>query len=96
MIASDSTVCVDIPANVSLCQGIGYNKMRLPNLLHHETLTEVRSSLLAMLLRCCRRCKCRCKCLAHSPIEEREHERVTAAVSSVNAHNRTDSERKRG
>lgn len=39
------TVCVDIPSNMSLCQGIGYKKMRLPNLMHHETLHEVSLSL---------------------------------------------------
>lgn len=33
--------CVDIPANVTLCQNIGYDKMRLPNLLDHDTITEV-------------------------------------------------------
>ena len=33
--------CVNIPANMSLCQGIGYNRMRLPNLLEHDTLDEV-------------------------------------------------------
>lgn len=39
--AMSKAVCVDIPANITLCHGIGYNKMRLPNLLHHETLNEV-------------------------------------------------------
>lgn len=34
-------VCVDIPVNMSLCHGIGYTKMRLPNLLHHDSLQEV-------------------------------------------------------
>ncbi|RWS26415.1 Secreted frizzled-related protein 5-like protein [Leptotrombidium deliense] len=38
---SGSPVCVDIPTNMSLCQGIGYTKMRLPNLLHHDSLLEV-------------------------------------------------------
>lgn len=33
--------CVDIPRNMSLCHGIGYNKMRLPNLLDHDTMAEV-------------------------------------------------------
>lgn len=33
--------CVDIPQTMSLCRGIGYLKMRLPNLLEHKTLTEV-------------------------------------------------------
>jgi len=34
-------LCVDIPANLSLCHDIGYTKMRLPNLLDHDTLHEV-------------------------------------------------------
>uniref|UniRef100_A0A914X0C3 Uncharacterized protein n=1 Tax=Plectus sambesii TaxID=2011161 RepID=A0A914X0C3_9BILA len=33
--------CVDIPRNLSLCFGIQYSTMRLPNLLEHETLGEV-------------------------------------------------------
>lgn len=33
--------CVDIPQLMGLCRGIGYLKMRLPNLLGHETLSEV-------------------------------------------------------
>jgi hypothetical protein len=33
--------CVDIPRNLSLCYGIQYTTMRLPNLLEHETLDEV-------------------------------------------------------
>lgn len=33
--------CIDIPLNLSLCNGIGYTKMRLPNLLDHDTIYEV-------------------------------------------------------
>jgi len=33
--------CVDIPSNMTLCQNIGYTKMRLPNLVEHDTLHEV-------------------------------------------------------
>ena len=33
--------CVDIPDNLTLCRNIGYQQMRLPNLLEHETLREV-------------------------------------------------------
>ncbi|XP_065317481.1 secreted frizzled-related protein 5-like [Gordionus sp. m RMFG-2023] len=33
--------CVDIPRSLTLCQGIGYGKMRLPNLLNHDSLNEV-------------------------------------------------------
>ena len=34
-------VCVSIPANMTLCRNIGYTKMRLPNLLDHDTMQEV-------------------------------------------------------
>ncbi|CAJ0587277.1 unnamed protein product, partial [Mesorhabditis spiculigera] len=33
--------CVDIPANLTLCQNMQYTQMRLPNLLDHDTLREV-------------------------------------------------------
>jgi len=33
--------CVDIPTNMTLCHDIGYTKMRLPNLVDHDTLHEV-------------------------------------------------------
>jgi len=33
--------CVDIPTNMTLCHNIGYTKMRLPNLVGHDTLHEV-------------------------------------------------------
>jgi len=36
---SQST-CIDIPANLSLCQGVGYEHMWLPNLLEHDSLSE--------------------------------------------------------
>ena len=32
--------CVDIPQNMSLCQGIGYGRMLIPNLMEHETVRE--------------------------------------------------------
>uniref|UniRef100_A0A915IIJ8 FZ domain-containing protein n=1 Tax=Romanomermis culicivorax TaxID=13658 RepID=A0A915IIJ8_ROMCU len=35
-----AAACVSIPRNFSLCHGIDYDKMRLPNLLEHETLDE--------------------------------------------------------
>lgn len=33
--------CLDIPRNLSLCHGIRYSKMRLPNLLDHDSMAEV-------------------------------------------------------
>jgi len=38
---SQAARCVDIPDNLTLCRDIGYEQMRLPNLLEHETLREV-------------------------------------------------------
>lgn len=34
--------CVDIPTDLRLCHNVGYKKMRLPNLLDHETMPEVK------------------------------------------------------
>lgn len=38
---SNPPVCVPIPANLTLCYGIKYSEMRIPNLLHHDSLNEV-------------------------------------------------------
>jgi len=38
---SQQPTCVDIPDNMTLCHNIGYTKMRLPNLVEHDTLHEV-------------------------------------------------------
>ena len=32
--------CVTLPANMTLCRGVGYNSVRLPNPFGHETLGE--------------------------------------------------------
>ncbi|XP_043938970.1 secreted frizzled-related protein 1 [Protopterus annectens] len=48
--------CVDIPADLRLCHNVGYQKMVLPNLLDHETMTEVKlqaSSWVPLLNRHC-------------------------------------------
>ncbi|KAI2664735.1 Secreted frizzled-related protein 1 [Labeo rohita] len=34
--------CMDIPDDLKLCHGVGYNQMLLPNLLEHETMAEVK------------------------------------------------------
>lgn len=39
--AASNAKCIAIPANLSLCRGIGYGEMRLPNLLEHDTIKEV-------------------------------------------------------
>ena len=32
--------CVPVPSNMRICHGIGYDFMRLPNMLNHETVGE--------------------------------------------------------
>lgn len=39
--------CVAIPLNMSLCTNIGYTKMRLPNLLEHDTIQEASQQALS-------------------------------------------------
>ncbi|XP_071956452.1 secreted frizzled-related protein 5-like [Antedon mediterranea] len=41
--------CVNIPRQLSLCQDIGYSKMRMPNLLDHETFREVQTQSLTWM-----------------------------------------------
>ncbi|CAI5448848.1 unnamed protein product [Caenorhabditis angaria] len=33
--------CLDIPSNLTICNGIEYSQMRLPNFMEHETVSEV-------------------------------------------------------
>ncbi|XP_041465974.1 secreted frizzled-related protein 5-like [Lytechinus variegatus] len=50
------SVCVEIPEDLSLCQNIGYTSMRMPNLLEHDTLDEVKNqakSWIPLLLQHC-------------------------------------------
>ncbi|XP_033121263.1 secreted frizzled-related protein 5-like [Anneissia japonica] len=41
--------CVNIPRQLSLCQDIGYSRMRMPNLLDHESLSEVQTQSVSWL-----------------------------------------------
>lgn len=34
--------CLDIPPDMQLCRDVGYKRMRLPNLLEHETMAEAK------------------------------------------------------
>ena len=43
-------ICVPIPSNMSLCNNINYKQMKMPNLLGHETLDEVSSAVLFLLI----------------------------------------------
>lgn len=44
------STCVPIPRNFSLCHGIDYHNMRLPNLLDHETMFEATDQSKAWLI----------------------------------------------
>ncbi|XP_022542838.1 secreted frizzled-related protein 5 [Astyanax mexicanus] len=51
-----SSRCIPIPSNMALCQGLGYNTMRMPNLLGHESPAEAvqqSASWLPLLAREC-------------------------------------------
>lgn len=51
-----SSRCVPIPSNMALCQNIGYDSMRMPNLLGHEVPAEAvqqSASWLPLLAREC-------------------------------------------
>lgn len=41
LVGRNTPKCIEIPYNLSLCRGIGYTEMRLPNLLEHDTINEV-------------------------------------------------------
>ncbi|XP_030588791.1 secreted frizzled-related protein 2 [Archocentrus centrarchus] len=54
--SSSSSRCVSIPSGMALCHNIGYNTMRMPNLLGHETPAEAvqqSASWLPLLAREC-------------------------------------------
>ncbi|CAJ1065650.1 secreted frizzled-related protein 2 [Xyrichtys novacula] len=47
--SSVRSVCKPIPSTLSLCHGIGYRQMRIPNLLGHDTLKEAQQQSAAWL-----------------------------------------------
>ncbi|XP_076591773.1 secreted frizzled-related protein 2-like [Chaetodon auriga] len=47
--SSVRSVCKPIPSTLSLCHGIGYRHMRVPNLLGHDTLREAQQQSAAWL-----------------------------------------------
>ncbi|KAM8904309.1 secreted frizzled-related protein 2-like [Spinachia spinachia] len=47
--SSVRSVCKPMPSTLSLCHGIGYRHMRVPNLLGHDTLREVQQQSAAWL-----------------------------------------------
>lgn len=47
--SSVRSVCKPIPSTLSLCHGIGYRHMRIPNLLGHDTLREAQQQSAAWL-----------------------------------------------
>ncbi|KAI3354365.1 hypothetical protein L3Q82_018893, partial [Scortum barcoo] len=47
--SSVRSVCKPVPSTLSLCHGIGYRHMRIPNLLGHDTLREAQQQSAAWL-----------------------------------------------
>ncbi|XP_077579583.1 secreted frizzled-related protein 2-like [Stigmatopora nigra] len=47
--SSFRSVCKPVPSTLSLCHGIGYRQMRLPNLLGHDSLREAQQQSAAWL-----------------------------------------------
>lgn len=47
--SSVRSVCKPIPSTLSLCHGIGYRHMRIPNLLGHDSLREAQQQSAAWL-----------------------------------------------
>lgn len=39
-LSSRRSACKPVPSSMSLCHGVGYSEMRLPNLLGHDTMKE--------------------------------------------------------
>ncbi|KAF7700881.1 secreted frizzled-related protein 1b [Silurus meridionalis] len=52
----ETSRCVDIPVDLRLCHGIGYTQMLLPNLLEHESMTEVKQQASSWVPLVHRRC----------------------------------------
>jgi len=48
--------CVNIPAGLKLCHGVGYTRMILPNLLNHESVDEVQQQAVSFVPLLSRRC----------------------------------------
>lgn len=48
--------CLEIPSNLTLCRDIGYSKMRLPNLLEHDSMAEVQQQARSWVQLANRRC----------------------------------------
>uniref|UniRef100_A0A6J0V649 Secreted frizzled-related protein 5 n=1 Tax=Pogona vitticeps TaxID=103695 RepID=A0A6J0V649_9SAUR len=48
--------CVDIPTDLQLCHNVGYKRMRLPNLLEHESMAEVKQQASSWVPLLAKRC----------------------------------------
>ncbi|KAG5837106.1 secreted frizzled-related protein 2-like [Anguilla rostrata] len=65
------SVCKSIPNTLSLCHGVGYTDMRLPNLLGHDTMKEVQhqsSSWVPLLSKQCHRDTKKFLCSLFTPV----------------------------
>ncbi|XP_037631490.1 secreted frizzled-related protein 2-like [Sebastes umbrosus] len=69
--SSVRSVCKPIPSSLSLCHGIGYRHMRIPNLLGHDTLREAQQqsgSWLPLISKLCHRDTKKFLCSLFAPV----------------------------
>uniref|UniRef100_A0A8C5RTW9 FZ domain-containing protein n=1 Tax=Laticauda laticaudata TaxID=8630 RepID=A0A8C5RTW9_LATLA len=72
-LSSRRSACKPVPSSMSLCHGVGYSEMRLPNLLGHDTMKEAlqqAASWVPLLTKQCHRetKKFLCSLFAPSPL----------------------------
>ncbi|CAL8346114.1 unnamed protein product [Arctogadus glacialis] len=69
--SSVRSVCKPIPSTLSLCHGIGYKEMRIPNLLGHDSLKEAQqqsASWLPLVSKLCHRDTKKFLCSLFAPV----------------------------
>uniref|UniRef100_A0A8C1CBC7 FZ domain-containing protein n=1 Tax=Cyprinus carpio carpio TaxID=630221 RepID=A0A8C1CBC7_CYPCA len=78
-----SSPCVPIPSNMALCQGLGYNSMRIPNLLGHESPAEAVQQSTSWLPLLARECHPNARIFLCSPFSPVCLERIISPCRSV-------------
>ncbi|XP_033001624.1 secreted frizzled-related protein 2-like [Lacerta agilis] len=70
-LSSRRSSCKPVPSSMSLCHGVGYSEMRLPNLLGHETMKEAlqqAASWVPLLTKQCHRDTKKFLCSLFAPV----------------------------
>ncbi|XP_020647495.3 secreted frizzled-related protein 2 [Pogona vitticeps] len=89
-LTSRRSTCKPLPSSLSLCHGVGYGEMRLPNLLGHDTMKEVlqqAASWVPLLAKQCHRDTKKFLCSLFAPvcISELDHEPILPCHSLCRA-----------